>query len=243
MDKLENFKSIADEIMCEISVSEDLKRKTLAHCKKKKFTSVNKILIPAACIALMLGCLNQSGVLHLKSHTPKEKSSDYGVLMESSDGEATKMAGGPEAGQSPMTSTGLAANSWTLKTMEEARETFGPSFLTPSYYPKGFQLDQIQASGADEKVANNITLSFISGEKSFFIMEEKSASQDAYRDYEIITMNGSRGYVNTSQTINDTGGSDSYTELHWFISEIHYSVSGQLTKEETVKIAEGLINK
>jgi hypothetical protein len=243
MDKLENFKSIADEMMCEISVSEDLKRKTLAHCKKKKFTTVTKILIPAACIALMLGCLNHSGVLHLKSHTAKEKSNDYGVLMESSDGAATKMAGAPESAQGSTALSGVAANSWTINTTEEARETFGPSYLTPSYIPKGFQLDQIQACGPDEKNVNNITLSFISGEKSFFIMEEKSASQEAYSDFEKISINDSPGYLSTSQTINETGGNDSYSELHWFKSEIHYSVSGQLTKEETVSIAKGLTNK
>ena len=55
MNDMKDFKKIADDVMKEINISDELKEKTLKRCMKKSYTHINKLLISAACIILILG--------------------------------------------------------------------------------------------------------------------------------------------------------------------------------------------
>lgn len=54
MNKMRDFKNIADDIMKDIKVDEDLKKKTLEKSLKKNNMPISKVLIPAACFLLII---------------------------------------------------------------------------------------------------------------------------------------------------------------------------------------------
>ena len=58
MNKMKDFKNIADDIMRDIKVNEELKQKTLIKYANKKNISISKLLIPAACFILILGIID-----------------------------------------------------------------------------------------------------------------------------------------------------------------------------------------
>ena len=55
---MKDFKNIADDIMRDIKVNEELKQKTLIKYANKKNISISKLLIPAACFILILGIID-----------------------------------------------------------------------------------------------------------------------------------------------------------------------------------------
>ncbi len=240
MDKLEDFKSIADEIMSDINVGEDLKRRTLAQCKKKNYAFAGRVLIPAACLLLTLGFLNLSGILPIKSPVKQEENTEINLLADNTQDTAKVTETAPESAASSIVQDSPQENTWRLNTMEEAGEIFGSAFLTPDYLPEKYQLDGIQAFGADRSSADKIILSYQSGEQSIYITEEKSASQEGVSGYEAISMDGFTGYIKELQPGDEAGTGDQYIELHWYKEEIHYSISGQLTREEAVKVAKAM---
>lgn len=240
MDNLKDFKSIADEMMSDINAGEDLKRRTLAQCKKKNHFSVSKVLIPAACLLLTFGFLNISGILPLKSQTAKEENTEINILVDSAQDTAKDTEAVPESAVSSLIQDNAEAKTWLLSTTEEAGKIFGSAFLTPDYAPGGYHLDQIQASGAARSNAEKIILSYIYEDKSFYIMEEKSVTQEGVSDYKVISIDGTSGYINSLKTDDEAGIGSPYTELHWFKEGVHYSISGQITEKEAVKVAEAM---
>jgi hypothetical protein len=234
MDKLKDFKSMADEIMSDINAGEDLKRRTLAQCGKKNHILAGKVLIPAACLLLTFGLLNISGILPLKSQTAKEENTEINVLLDGSYNTAQDTEAMPDSAADAQLQDNSEAITWTLSTTAEAGEVFGSAFLIPAYVPEDYQLDQIQASGSDESNADQITLSYRSGDKVFYIVEEKSALEEGFSEYKVIFINGIPGYINVED---ETGTGSPYTDLHWFTEGVHYCVSGQITEEEAVKAA------
>ena len=67
MNKMKDFKNIADDIMRDIKVNEELKQKTLIKYANKKNISISKLLIPAACFILILGIINIYHILKLEN--------------------------------------------------------------------------------------------------------------------------------------------------------------------------------
>lgn len=250
MNKLNDFKNIADEIMSDISASDDLKRRTLAQCRKKKHHSFGKVLIPAACLLLTFGVLNLSGIFPLKDNPAKEDNAEINILMESAPDlakdtqpmteDTESVTKDTESMTDDTTSSLLQDNgniqTWILSTTEEAGKSFGNSFLSPEYLPDEFQLDQIQASGTSQRNADRITMTYFEGDRSLYIIEEKTVSQDIDPEAKKISIRGATGYI-TSLQENDKTDSI-YTVLYWFKDSVRYNISGQITEKEAVIIAE-----
>lgn len=240
MDKMNDFKNIADEMMSDINAGEDLKRRTLAQCKKKNNRSFGKVLIPAACLFLTFGLLNLTGVLPLKSQTAKEENTEINILLESTQDSAKGTESTAENATSSILQDNGDIKTWTISTTEEAGKSFGSALLLPEYVPGEFHLDQIQASGATQTNADNITLTYIDGDKLFHIMEVKTDLQEMVLDGKVITIHGLPVYINSLQTSDKAEIDSMYTELQWFKEGVLYSISGQITEEEAVEIAENM---
>ena len=128
-----------------------------------------------------------------------------------------------------------------LSTQDEAKKQFGEFLLVPSYIPDEFILDKIYASGKQEeeqnRTATSIVLTFISDEKSFLINQEKSSFQDEFIGYKTVDINGVNGYLIRGASDIDESLDGVITELHWFLNDVHYSVSGQITENEAIQVA------
>lgn len=226
---MKDFKKIADEIMKEIYVTDELKQKTLMRCKQKKLYHRSKLLIPAACLILILGIVNITGLLPTIFKGGDEQNSEFNILMESNDNVYTPF-NHPDSTAGPDSSS---LKIWQLEDLEKAKKSFGDSFLVPSYVPAGFKLDNIQAYGYQQDSADKIVLNFISVEKSFSIIEDKNVpSENHFTGYKSIDINGIEGYV--------IGTNDSYAEIHWIANKVHYMVAGSIPEDEAISIAKSM---
>jgi hypothetical protein len=231
VSSLRNFKSIADEAMNDINVSEQLKDKTLKQCTKKKHVNMGRLLIPAACFVLILAFVNKSGVLPFKAQTENKEKAEINIML-SSGGEAGTQE---DTGKTPD-----EIKSWQLDTMEEARMKFGEYFMMPSFIPDGYKIGSIYVSGFVEDAASKSTLTYTSEGRSFLIIEEKSPFEGGIENFKPVEINGVKGYMKpgTSDTGEKVENFDN--EIHWFLNGVHYSVSGQITENDALNVARSM---
>lgn len=234
MSDLKEFRSIADGYMSDIVADSRLKEKVLAGCGKKHQAPIGKLLAAAACFVLILGALNFSGLLQLRTQ-PQENINPESYIAEPGFNTLAADAVQDNALVSP---SGI--QSWELESPEAAKKVFGGSFLQPSYIPESFKLYGIFASG-DGNRAQEILLQYRDGERYFMVVENRqTAEATGLNNYESIEINGVKGYKKA--VTSGLGGSEAAadTEVHWFRDGVHYAVSGQITGEEAVRIAEGM---
>ncbi len=235
MSSMKDFKNIADEIMSDINAGEELKKKTLMQCTKKRPVPVIRILVPAACFVFILAAVSMSGLL---SHKPNKgelgNMGNENFSIMSGTGEGIEILPG-ETGNS----TGLEndkVKNWTYKTLEEASKGFGEFFLAPSFIPEDFELEQVYAEGSNDKEVTKVVISYLSGDKSFLIIEEKTDLQSGLMNFQAVDINGTKGYSKPYIE----GGEIPDAEIHWFKDGIHYSVCGLITEEEAINIARSM---
>ena len=230
MNDMKDFKKIADDVMKEINISDELKEKTLKRCMKKSYTHINKLLISAACIVLILGVAFIKDIIPLKT---RPDPNDYSDISPMGTDDIPQILLGPSDDTTLL-------KTWMLNTQDETKKQFGDFFLVPSYVPNDFILDEIYASGKQEeeqaKTATSIVLTFVSSEKSFQIIQEKSSFQNEFIGYKPVDINGVNGYLIRGASDIDESLDGVITELHWFLNDVHYSVSGQITENEGIEV-------
>lgn len=226
MSSIRDFKKIADENMVDIKVSDQLKEKTLNKCRKKASVRMSKYLVPVACAAVILVTINLLGTLPKKDNIPEQEfATDMQIMTESTNKDSIFAV---ESTVSP-SSVDEKTKKWALGLPEEAQKAFGTEFLTPEYIPKSFQREGIQAFGQDEQNADKIILNYFDGTQSFLIIEEKIEKPNSFTGYKSIDINDTNGYVKNESKLD--------TEVHWYKEGVHYSVAGQISEEEAIKVA------
>lgn len=241
MDDMKNFRKIADEIMKDINVTDELKQKTLAKCKKKKVFTYSKLLVPAACVVLILGIFNISGIMPNIFKGGDDNNSEFNIMMEY---DTHMQIPSDQSIDNAQTETN-SIKVWEFQTIEEAKEMFGEYFLTPSYIPSGFNLNSINGFGQQKDAIDSLQLNYVSGEKSFTIVQNKNFAQDNYfTNYKSVDINGVEGYIKSSalNTQQDSGVSkdEMIVELHWIANNVHYMVSGAISESDAISIAKSM---
>lgn len=234
MDKLENFKEIADEIMSDINAGEELKSRTFKQCTGKKQFAIGRVLIPAACLLIAVGFFDLSGILPQQAQKGKEESSQISLLADADRNEEAL----------PESTAAVQDNAYSqnraLNSIEEAKESFGSSFLNPEFIPDGYTPKQIQAYGLDESTVDRVELSYASGDNILLISQNKSEAQEELQDYSTIFINGISGYIKSAAAQDNKNAKSPFTELHWYNHGVHYSISGNLNEETALKVAEAM---
>ena len=231
---------MADEIMSDLNVSETLKKKTILQCRKRKYTSITKILIPAACVLLTIGYINLSGGLSFKSQTRSPQNSELNALVDE-NADTLISAAGVEIDRAGSAIFEEANGMKSLKGMEEAKQLFGSDLLIPSYIPTDYSLSKIVGGQDDEKQINRIIITYVSGERSIVLEEYRTNSSQDTSGYDVITLDGSSAYLLPPQIGDGNEGTDTYTQLLWYRDGIAYTISGQITKEEIIKVWKGML--
>lgn len=245
MNNMKSFKNMADEVMQDINVSDSLKEKVLQRCTRRQRVPVVRLLATAACGVLILGILNFSGVLKIKTQ-PGGLDSQGPNIFSATSGQTEIMPGQSDVNIQNEPGT---IKDWLFNTMEEAAKNFGSAFLVPSFIPEGFTQGTIYASGTDSMKAEKVILGYAAGERSFMIIEQKSSEKEGFLNFKTIDINGTEGYLKPetrdSDGLPENGGKEAGTEitdteLHWFKDGVHYSVSGMITQEDAVKVARSM---
>ncbi len=229
---MRDFKNIADDIMKDIKVNEELKEKTLSKCLKKKYRPINKLMIAAALFLLIIRITNVSHILPLKNQQNQDDTPENNIM--SVDGiEST-----PENSISNIPSK--EEKNWVIDTLDVAKRDFGNNFSIPTYITQNYKLQEINAWGFDEGEANKIILSYFSGEKSFMITQDKTQIENEYVNYEKVDINGNVGLLSINKSIDSENEYSMNTELYWSKNNIYYSIKGLITQEEAIKIAKSM---
>lgn len=222
MIDLKNFRNMADDLMNDVQMTEQLKDKTLARLRSQRKSSVPlyKVLVPAACLVFVLGMVQFSGILPQKNIQSPEMISDAHILVAS-----------PE-------STGIAREQTRLlNTLDEAYAAFGKGFLVPAVLPEGFELKEITAFGSEKDRTNKMTLLYVSFDKTVLITEEMTDSLKDSNGYKAVTINGNIGYIKPAST-NENEPAE--TEIFWYAQGVRYTLTGLVTKEEATQIAQSM---
>lgn len=245
MSSMKDFKKIADDVMYDINVSDSLKEKVLQHCTGRYRIPVGRLLATAACGVLILGILNLSGLLKIKTQ-PGEQGSHGPEIFSATSGQTEIM---PEQSDVNILNEPGTDTDWLFNTVEEAAESFGSAFLVPSFIPEGFTQGTIYASGMDSFEAEKVVLCYAAGDRSFMIIEQKSSEKGEFLNFKTVNINGTEGYLKpeTRDSVGlpkngrkEAGTEITDTELHWFKDDVHYSVSGLITQEDAIKVARSM---
>lgn len=233
MNKMRDFKNIADDIMKDIKVDEDLKKKTLEKSLKKNNMPISKVLIPAACFLLIIGTVNIAHILPLKNPKIQTEYSDTNIISSVGETESA-----PE--DSNINILNAEEKSWAIDTFDDAKRNFGNAFLVPTYIPEDYDIEEITASGLEEGNASKIIINYFLESKSFLIIQEKIQIENELVNYEKVDINGTIGLLKEDILISNKYENTINTELYWSRDGIHYSITGLITQEDAIKIARSM---
>ena len=116
-------------------------------------------------------------------------------------------------------------------TLEDARDNLSFDMKTPSYLPDGCEFDHAVVFGE-----NRVSLMYTNGSELLHISEWVSDAVDHIEpeisDPEVVSINGTDGEFGSELGFFNT--------LRWGVDGIEYSLSGTITKEEMLKVAESV---
>jgi hypothetical protein len=119
-----------------------------------------------------------------------------------------------------------------LKDMSEAKQVFGKDLRFPTYSPESFELERIHGLRNEMNEVSKVILTYHSNELIYSVIIERTELQNIPLGFEVIDINGVRAYLKKVE------GDVLDAELHWYINDVHYRVSGLISTEETIKIAQ-----
>lgn len=259
MIKLKDFKTIADEITENIVESSELKEKTLQRCQEKSHRRMRYTLIPAVCLSaavLIMSIYRFSGSTGFNAEVKASKNPNASIMMGSAVKETpviregnlesssdkngiTAQTSGNETLPAPSegtvtTPTGPKAAK-QLASLEEAKKYLDGAVLVPSYVPKGFELQGIQAISSKSDEVMTISIFYAKGDKSLVITIEKDGMFKDFSSYSDADINGTPAHL---KSLKDVGQENA--EIRWFVSNVLYTVEGTLSEDEALKVARSL---
>ncbi|MEG0771755.1 DUF4367 domain-containing protein [Clostridium sp.] len=234
MDNQKNFKSLADDIMKDIKVSEELKERTLIKCRESKSKRFIKTpLVPATCFGVVLLLIFIWG----RSVKPWNTNDEIGKnnienanVMLAPDNSTTEAHEGGEEIILP----GPIVSS-DIKTLDEAKKYLEVNVLEPAYLPNGFKLKEIHGVSNNDTETRNLWIEYFAQDKILVISVEGNTMWKSTEEYRIVDINGIKGYIKSFRNnLNESA------ELRWFIGERLYTIEGTISEEEAIKVARSL---
>jgi hypothetical protein len=234
LDSLKDFKNAADEIMKDLNVTDDLKKKTLMKCREKNNRRFIKTsLIPAACLGIILITVSIWG-FRFKAQQPgsqiTKNNTENANLMLAPENSAQPAEPGVE-----MTTPSGEVVTKEFKTIDEAKEYLGVDVLEPAFLPEGFKLKGIQGVSNENNNIKNLWLQYGSEDRSFAISVEKNRVWDNFEGYKEVQVNGITGHI---ISYNDT--TIESAELRWNVGKDLYTIEGAISEDTALKIARSL---
>ncbi|WP_163192535.1 DUF4367 domain-containing protein [Clostridium thermarum] len=233
MNKLDEFKNIADDMMKDIVVSEDLKKRTIEKCKREISSKRSFIVTPAAVAvasALALAVLNfnwfpmgreqvidspstlmeaageNSNGTDLYSTQPNDASLNPNDPVSSDSSALQAPAGASET--SPVQSTepyeGTGTPLYESGTLEAAKVYMGSKLKLPQYLPANYELNLVQVPADMSKKGMDVMISFEDRDRFFTItMRSGAFSLDGFVGSKVVDINGSSGEMTTGKLMAD----------------------------------------
>jgi len=118
-----------------------------------------------------------------------------------------------------------------LGSVEDAKAGFGPDLLVPKALPEGFSLTKMETVGMENEPARDVIFTYVSGDKTVTFVASRSPAAFPAELFTKTQVGDADGFVFAQPEL---------TELFWTKDGIQYSVTGQLSAEDTMKFAESV---
>lgn len=118
-----------------------------------------------------------------------------------------------------------------LSSVEEAKDVFGPGLLAPTVVPEGFTLTEIVAVGMEGEPVRDVNFTYVSGGETLTFAVSRNPAAFPVEMFTPTQVNGVEGFVFEQPGL---------TELLWVQGGIQYSITGPLSADEALKIAESI---
>ncbi|MET3695751.1 uncharacterized protein DUF4367 [Bacillus oleivorans] len=211
------FKSEADQALFQSidftsKMKEDIRREI--DSKKRRWNHPISFLAAAAILCFSLLTFSYFTMSDHAKPENNPKPEEPNTLIGNEDEDILNPIAGPER------------ETQELNSPEEAKEVLGEAILLPAYIPKGYSLEHVQTLGEKK-----VIMTYLSGDQSYLIIIENAENQQPFVNYEKVQIQNTTGYLYETEY-------DS--ELHFYADGFHYMISGLISKEEVIKVAEGL---
>lgn len=261
MSNLDDFKNIADDVLKDIKVSEGLREKTIKRCSVK--ASERKLVISGAiAAALIIAILNPSSMIGGKISGLKPQNNS--IMMETEGSQSTKRAIDKPLSQNPDDpvssggdiqgktegGSGSVQGSETLSgapiyragSIEEAKNYMGKDFRSPSYIPKGYEMELVQVPVDMGNMGMDITLGYRYDKRLFsVIMKKGPEGNEFFKGDKVVEINGVTAQITSGKLYaGDEIVEGEYTRLQWVYREVIYSIEGQISETEAIKVAKSI---
>lgn len=130
----------------------------------------------------------------------------------------------------PTEDTGHLTTEIELQHLEEAASYFGNQLFVATYAPEYFQIKGIYASVVSEGEADKVAFRYEHESFSYDIIQEKRDAPVVLPHDEIVDINGVQGFMSAT--------SPDSIRLDWFVGGVQYSVTGKISREEALRVAE-----
>lgn len=238
-----NIKTMVDSALDDISVSEELKGKTMQGLLMKKRSWIKYAIIPAACAcAVLIAVISTTGLpsFNTNQQSPRDMGNTRINTLASSIDTAEKPDSNDSKAEGDTFNSGVQVlESWKVDTLEDAKKYMNGTVLIPSYIPEGYSLKEIMAAGPKIGEAINVTMEYESKGRSFFISQDKAEKRLELVNSSKVDINGTQGYINSTK-FEDTDNPIYSTDLKWYIDNTLYMVQGSIPEEEAIKTARSL---
>lgn len=236
MIDLKELKNIADTALSDLTVSEELKKKTLKGLHRKVRPWPKTILMPAACAAALIVVVS-SGVFYFGEKQASQTGMGNTGITTLADTDNKSGAVAPNSTFSP---GAQVLESWKVETMEDAKKYMGGAVLTPSYIPESSTLKEIIAAGPTTGNAISIMMEFELQGRPFTITQDKGVTKKINpENSKELDINGMQGFVNSTKF--DNADTTIYsTTIRWYKDDFMYAVQGSISEEEAIKVAQSL---
>lgn len=145
------------------------------------------------------------------------------------NGNATENVQPGQANGGTVGSEATTLTTSTLGSIEEAKGAFGDSLLLPADNPTGYTLTEIVAVGMPGQPARDILLTYTSGEQTVVFSASRMESAYPIELFTKTKVGNAEAFVFEQPNM---------VELFWTIDDIHYGVTGPISGDEAMKMAE-----
>lgn len=118
-----------------------------------------------------------------------------------------------------------------LGSMDEAKTAFGEGLRLPTVVPQGYTLAEIAAVGTQGQPARDILFTYTSGEQTVTFSASRMAAAYPAELFAKTQVGDADGAIFEQPGM---------TELFWTVDGIQYGVTGPITAEEAMKLAESI---
>lgn len=138
----------------------------------------------------------------------------------------------PETGGTGAASSELSQlNTTSFGTAEEAKAAFGAGVLVPAVAKEGMELAEIVGVGMEGEPLRDLNFTYRLGDKTITFSASRMPAAYPADLFTPAKVGGVDGFIFEQAE---------YTELYWMVDGIQYGVSGPISGDEAMKIAESV---